>query len=175
MWLVRPRLLTWADRQPHDTTRTQIMTTTASTSFAAWSAALAARGLAVLPASHVVPVELWLRERTGEVLVLRARGTSVVLRRYAASALTGLILRAECDCEVHRVAGAGQRTVLIPGSRALAEVSVDGRAEFGWSGFEAGLLDVPAAAALFDRLYAQLPRAVPSPVDADLTLRSAVG
>lgn len=152
------------------------MTTTASTSsFSAWASALAARGFAVLPASHVVPIELWLRERTGEVLLLRARGTSVVLRRYAASDLTGLILRAECDCEEHRVAGAGQRTVLIPGARALAEVAVDGRAEFGWSGIEAGLLDVPASAELFDRLYGQLPEAVPPLVDLDLTPRSAVG
>jgi hypothetical protein len=167
VWLVPSRLLTWADRQPHETTRTQIMTTaptsTVPTSFGAWTADLLARGFAVLPASHVVPVELWVRERTGEVLLLRARGTSVVLRRYAASDLTGLILRAECDCEEHRLAGAGQRTVLVPGARALAEVSFDGRAELGWSGVEAGLLDVPAAAMLFDELYGRLPEAAPGP------------
>ena len=55
--------------------------------FAAWTSALTIRGYTVLPASHAVPVELWLRTPRGEVLHFRARGTRVVLRRYTATAL----------------------------------------------------------------------------------------
>ena len=132
--------------------------TPANASFSAWTAALAARGLTVLPSSHAVPVQLWARERGGGVLHFAARGTAVTLRRYATNDLTGLILRAECDCEEHRTAGAGQRTVLIPGTTPLAEEILDGREEFGWSGIEAGLLDVPSAASLFDRLLHDLDR-----------------
>ena len=121
----------------------------------AWTAALAERGLHVLPASHAVPVQLWARDSAG-VLHFTARGTTVRLRRYAGNALTGLILRSECNCEAHRTAGAGQRTVLLPGAIPLAEVVYDGRAERGWTGIEAGLLDVAGAAILFDRLLMQL-------------------
>lgn len=124
--------------------------------FSAWSNALADRGLTLLPASHAVPVELWIRDRD-QVLHLSARGTTVSLRRYAGSDLTGLILRSECDCEEHRVAGAGRRTVLTPGAIPSAEARIDGRSEFGWTTIEAGLLDVPTAAVLFDRLLTELP------------------
>ena len=124
--------------------------------FTTWSSALADRGLTVLPASHAVPVELWIRDRD-QVLHLSARGTTVALRSYAGSDLTGLILRSECDCEEHRVAGAGRRTVLTPGAVPSAEVRIDGREEFGWSTIEAGLLDVPTAAMLLDRLLTELP------------------
>lgn len=123
--------------------------------FAAWTTTLSRRGLGVLPSSHAVPVEIWARDQES-VLHFRARGTSVILRRYQASDLTGLILRAECDCEEHRMAGAGQRTVLRPGAAPSAEHRVDGASEFGWSGFEAGLIDVPTAAILFDRLLTDL-------------------
>lgn len=134
------------------------MTTSSASplTFASWTAALSARGLRVLPSSHVVPVEIWARDQQGSVLHFRARGTSVTLRRYEASDLTGLILRSECDCEEHRVAGAGQRTVLRPGAVPSVEQRVDGATEFGWSSFEAGLIDVPTAAALFDRLLGDL-------------------
>ncbi len=128
--------------------------------FATWTAALTARGFTVLPSSHAVPVELWLRTpiRGGgnEVLHLRARGTSVTLRRYSATALAGLILRSECDCEEHRTAGAATRVALMPGAVALAEAVYDGTAEEGWVGHTAGLLGVPTAAALFERLLDEL-------------------
>lgn len=140
------------------------MTTTLPSSsaraFAAWTELLRARGFVVLPASHRVPVELWLREPSGHVLHLRARGTSIVLRRYDAADLTGLILRSECDCEAHRQAGAARRTVLAPGAMPLAEARYDGAAEHGWTGVRAALVDVPTAIGLFDVLVESLP-AVP--------------
>ena len=123
--------------------------------FAAWTRALTVRGLSVLPSSHAVPVQLWVRDDPG-VLHFAARGTRVWLRRYDASDLTGLILRSECDCEEHRSAGAAQRTVLRPGAVPVAERVIEGLTQFGWTGIEAGLLDVPTAAALFDRLLSDL-------------------
>ncbi len=126
-----------------------------SLTLSAWTAALAERGLTVLPSSHAVPVQLWARDRFG-VLRFTAQGTRVRLRRYAAADLTGLILRAECDCEEHRTAGAEVRTVLVPGATPLAEEVIEGHHEFGWTGIEAGLLDIPTAAVLFDRLLAEM-------------------
>ena len=128
---------------------------TSSLDFRTWTAALSARGWTVLSPSHAVPVQLWLR--SGDtVLHLRARGTRVVLRRYARSDLAALILRSACDCEEHRTAGASARTVLAPGSVPLDEAVLDGRATFGWSTYEAGLLDVPTAAGIFESLLARL-------------------
>jgi len=124
--------------------------------FAAWTASLTSRGFTVLPSSHAVPVELWLRTPRHEVLHLRARGTSVTLRRYPAAALAGLILRSECDCEAHRTAGATTRTTLAPGAVAVAEAVYDGATEQGWVGYQAGLVDVATAAALFDRLLSEV-------------------
>ncbi|HSE72548.1 MAG TPA: hypothetical protein VLA97_17400 [Nocardioidaceae bacterium] len=140
--------------QPDDT---ESPTMDTSLTYTGWTASLAARGLSVLPSSHAVPVQLWVREGD-HVLHLLARGTTVTLRRYHASDLTGLILRSECDCAEHRTAGAGRRTVLAPDAVALAEVVFDGRTKLGWRGVEAGLVDVPTAAALFDRLHAELPQ-----------------
>jgi hypothetical protein len=129
-----------------------------SLTFATWVADLSARGHSVLAASHAVPVQLWLREPgdRGTVLHYLARGRRVTLRRYAATDLTTLVLRAECDCEEHRTAGAGSRTVLTPGATPIAAVVLDGAKEFGWTGAEAGLLDIPTAAALFEGLRATL-------------------
>jgi hypothetical protein len=127
--------------------------------FAAWTASLTARGYTVLPASHAVPIELWLRTAHNEVLHLRARGTAVTLRRYTAAALAGLILRSECDCEEHRTAGAATRTTLVPGAVPTAEAVYDGAADLGWVGYQAGLLDVPSASVLFDRLLPQVQQA----------------
>ena len=129
-----------------------------SLTFATWVADLSARGHSVLAASHAVPIQLWLREPGdhGSVLHFLARGTTVTLRRYAATDLTTLVLRSECDCEEHRTAGAGSRTVLTPGAVPVDEVVLDGAALFGWTGFEAGLLDVPTAAELFAELRHEL-------------------
>jgi hypothetical protein len=123
--------------------------------FGTWTAALSARGWTVLSPSHAVPVQLWLR--SGDtVLHLLARGTRVVLRRYDASDLTGVILRSECDCSEHRTAGATSRTVLAPGTAPRGEVVLDGRTAFGWTAHEAGLLDVPAVAGIFESLVARM-------------------
>ena len=124
--------------------------------FASWVSTLSARGYSVLAASHAVPIQLWLRAGDGTVLHFLARGTRVSLRRYAASDLTTLVLRSECDCEEHRTAGAGARTVLTPGATPAAEVVFDGASELGWRGYEAGLLDVATAALMFDGLLEDL-------------------
>ena len=125
--------------------------------FADWSEQLRSRGLLVLPQSHPVPVDLWVRDAAGAVLHLRARGTRVVLRRYDASALATVLLRAECDCAEHRTAGAAGRVVLTPGAQPLAEAVHDGAREAGWTGVDAGRLRVPEAAELFDVLLPRLP------------------
>lgn len=137
------------------TNSSQLSSQTPST-FAAWVAALSARGHSVLAASHAVPIQLWLRRPDGSVLHFLARGTTVSLRRYDAGALTSLVLRSECDCEEHRTAGAGSRTVLTPGAVPVAEVVFDGAGELGWTGVEAGRLTVPAAATMFDEMAARL-------------------
>jgi hypothetical protein len=134
------------------------MTTTSQTSltFTTWVAALSARGHSVLAASHAVPVQLWLRRHDGTVLHFLARGTRVTLRAYDAGSLTSLVLRSECDCEEHRTAGAGARTVLAPGAVPTAEVVFDGAETLGWTGYEAGLLDVGTAAEMFEEMSDRL-------------------
>ena len=90
--------------------------------FASWTRALSARGFGVLPASHAVPVSIWLRDASPEpghdpgeghevarVLHYYARGTRLRLAAYRPSDLTTLILRAACDCAEHRQAGATGR------------------------------------------------------------------
>lgn len=125
--------------------------------FSTWTAALSARGWTVLSPSHAVPVQLWLlAPGTSDVLHLLARGTRVVLRRYDASDLTSMILRSECDCAEHRTAGAGTRTVLAPGAVPVEEVVLEGSVAFGWTSYEAGLLDVPTAAGILESLLARL-------------------
>jgi hypothetical protein len=95
--------------------------------FTALTADLTGRGYAVLAASHAVPLELWLlpRDDPASVLHLRARGTSVVLRRHHARALATVELRSQCDCAEHRSAGAGTRTVIAADSAVLDEVVYD--------------------------------------------------
>ena len=127
-----------------------------------WTAELEGRGIAVLPQSHLVPVDLWLRTSAGEVLNLTGRGTTVRLRSYAETDLTGLLLRAECDCRSHREAGATPRLVLRPGTSALAEASYDGAARHGWTGVHAARLGVPELRPLLDLLLTEL--LAPGPV-----------
>ncbi|MGN6576565.1 MAG: hypothetical protein ACTHKG_12830 [Nocardioides sp.] len=131
--------------------------------FTSWTTDLARRGFGVLPASHAVPVELWAVPPGDprSVLHLRARGTRVLLRRYAASDLATLLLRSACDCAEHRTAGADARTVLVPGAVPVAEVAYDGAARHGWRSHEAGLMTVATATLVFDELLALLPAAHP--------------
>ncbi len=120
--------------------------------FSTWTAALRRRGFVVLPASHAVPVQLWLTTPDGCALHFLARGTRLTLRRYAATDLAALVLRSECDCEEHRTAGAAVRTVLATGAAPAAEAVFDGADRRGWRGYEAGLLGVAAAAEIFEEL-----------------------
>lgn len=124
--------------------------------FADWTDRLRAEGFVVLPQSHAVPVDLWLRAPGGRVLHLRARGTRLVLRAYESSDFTTVLLRAECDCEAHRTPGASGRLVLTPGAQPLAEAAYDGAVEAGWTGVAAGLLGPADAAGLLVLLLARL-------------------
>jgi hypothetical protein len=126
-------------------------------SFTSWTHALSARGYAVLAASHAVPVSLWLLDPAREqVLHFTARGTRLRLAAYDRSDLTTLLLRAECDCEAHRQAGASSRTVLRPGALPQEEHVLDGGQVFGWTGHEAALLPLEQAAGILESLLARL-------------------
>jgi len=127
--------------------------------FPSWTRALSARGYAVLPSSHAVPVSLWLRDGdpvTGRVLHLGARGTRLRLAVYRPSDLTTLILRAACDCAEHRQAGAAGRVVLNPGAEPLELHELDGASVFGWRGHEAALLPLQETAGIFESLLARV-------------------
>jgi hypothetical protein len=132
------------------------MTTSSTTG--AWADALAALHLLPLPHSTYVPVDAWLLDRTSpdRLLHLRARGTTVRLTAYDARDLTSLLLRAECDCEQHRQAGAAGRLVLRPGARPLDAAVYDVAAEAGRTGVAAGLLRADDVAPLLLSLHADL-------------------
>ena len=126
-------------------------------------------GIRVLPHSRFVPVDAWLHDprSPGRVLRLVARGTRVRLTAYDRGDLTTLLLRAECDCEEHRTAGASGRPALAPGSLPLAEAVYDGAARAGWSGVRAGLLRRDEVAPILVELWETLAR------DGASTARSA--
>ena len=131
-----------------------------SLTFASWTRALSARGYGVLPASHAVPVSLWLRDGDpydGRVLHFSARGTRLRLAVYSPADLTTLLLRAACDCAEHRQAGAAGRMVLNPGAQPLEVHELDGARVFGWRGHEAALLPLAEAAGILESLLARLP------------------
>ncbi len=137
-----------------------------SLTFASWTRALTARGYDVLPASHAVPVSLWLRDGDpydGRVLHFSARGTRLRLAVYSPADLTTLLLRAACDCAEHRQAGATGRLVLNPGARPSEVHELDGARVLGWTGHEAALLPLAEAAGIFESLLARLPVAVDAP------------
>src|SRR4051812_45856540 len=136
--------------------------------FAGWTRALSARGYGVLPASHAVPVSLWLSDGSpgpadspgdgpeGRVLHYSARGTRLRLAAYRPSDLTTLILRAECDCAEHRQAGATGRVALNPGAEPLEVHELDGARVFGWGGHEAALLPLHESAGILESLLPRL-------------------
>ncbi len=135
------------------------MTSSSGLTFASWTRALTARGYAVLPTSHAVPVSLWLREGDApdaRVLHFSARGTRLRLAAYRASDLTTLLLRAACDCAEHRQAGARGRVVLNPGTVPVEEHVLDGAQVFGWRGHEAALLPLTEAAGILESLLPRL-------------------
>jgi hypothetical protein len=134
--------------------------------FPNWTRALSARGYGVLPASHAVPVSLWLRDdgpdcdaTKGRVLHYSARGTRLRLAVYRPSDLTTLILRAACDCKEHRQAGATGRVALNPGAEPAEVHELDGARVFGWRGHEAALLPLHETAGILESL---LPRLTPN-------------
>jgi hypothetical protein len=138
-----------------------------SFTFASWTRALSARGYGVLPASHAVPVSLWLREDApeprdalgpgvGRVLHYSARGTRLRLAAYRPSDLTTLILRAACDCAEHRHAGATGRVALNPAAEPLEVHELDGARVFGWHGHEAALLPLQETAGILESLLPRL-------------------
>ena len=124
--------------------------------FSGWTRSLGARGYDALPASHAVPVSLWLRDSAGDrVLHFAARGTHLRLTTYRPTDLTTLLLRAACDCEEHRQAGATGRMVLNPGAAPLESHEIDGAQVFGWRGHEAALLSLQEAAGFFESLLSR--------------------
>ena len=140
---------------------------------ASWAAVLSAHGLRVLPQSQLVPIDAWLVDPRSPSRLLRlvARGTRVRLTAYDRSDLTTLLLRAECDCEEHRQAGAAGRPALRPGAVPVAESVYDGAQRDGWSGVEAGLLRPDDVAPLLDHLVTALEAA--DRVDTALSARTA--
>lgn len=129
-----------------------------ATATSAWAAALTRLHLRALPHSTYVPVDAWLADplAPSRLLHLQARGTRVRLAVHDASDLTTLLLRAECDCEEHRQAGAAGRPALRPGASPLAEVVYDGAAEAGWTGVAGGRLRRDEVAPLLLDLHARL-------------------
>src|SRR4051794_29268632 len=96
-------------------------------------ATLAPHGYAVLPQSHLVPVDVWLRS-SASLLHLTGRGRPVRRRPSAEPALTVVLLRAGCACGSHREAGAAAGVVLGPGAVPAVEAVYDGAARHGWTG-----------------------------------------
>ncbi len=129
-----------------------------------WADVLSARGLRVLPHSRFVPLDVWLVDPRdpSQLLHLLARGTRVRLAVYDRSDLTTLLLRAECDCEEHRLAGASGRPALRPGVTPVAEAVYDGAVRAGWSGIAAGLLRTEEVAPILDELYLELQQEAPA-------------
>ncbi len=121
-----------------------------------WADVLNVHALRPLPASIFVPIDAWLADlRTpSRLLRLTARGTSVRLAAYDAGDVTTLLVRAECDCEEHRLAGAVGRPSLAPGATPLDQAVYDGAARAGWTGVAAGRLDRDEVAPILDELYA---------------------
>ena len=132
------------------------MTTTVTTP--SWADVLATRGLRLLPQSQLVPIDAWLAAPRSPSRLLRlvARGTRVRLTVYDGSDLTTMLVRAECDCEEHRQAGAAGRPALRPGAAPLAEVVYDGARRDGWTGVAAGLLRPDEVAPVLDLLLHDL-------------------
>lgn len=125
--------------------------------FGSWTRALADRGLRVIAPSHPAPVELWAVLPDGDVVHFRCRGTGASLARYAADDLRTVVPVDSCACGCDRRTGPATTTRVLPrpGVRPREIRRFDGRAERGWTSYEAGLLEVAEAAELFDRLLPQ--------------------
>jgi hypothetical protein len=131
--------------------------------FATWTRALSGRGLQVVPPSHSVPVVVWaLRQQgglPGGLLHFRCQGRTATLVEYAESAIVLAEPASMCGCGcglTARLPETTPRLTLRPDAEPSRAVRFDGAAREGWVGYEAGLLRVPRAAALFDELLAEL-------------------
>lgn len=125
--------------------------------FRSWTRTLADRGLRVIAPSHPAPIELWAELPGGDIVHFRCRGTGASLTRYAADDIVSVVPADDCACGCGRRTGPATvaRAITRPGVRPREIRRFDGRAERGWTSYEAGLLKVDEAAALFDRLLPQ--------------------
>lgn len=142
---------------------------------ASWTHELRRRGITVLPGSTSVPVELYGLLPDGRAVHFLCRGASVTLRLYAADSVALAVgiretVRAELPVTgevwlraTDVIGTATGRAVLL--GEPVAEAVLDGRARFGWTSYEAGLLRGAAALPLFTELLDDV-------LDADL--RAAV-
>jgi hypothetical protein len=141
--------------------------------FDTWVADLTQRGITVLPPSHAVPVELHGVLPDGRGLHFRCRGTTVTLRVLAVAdtqvalpvtvgaptefpVMPDVLLPLAEGLDQARQRGAIARLVFPNDAAPESAAAIDGKARFGWSGYEAGLLSVDAAAPLFDELLARV-------------------
>jgi hypothetical protein len=139
--------------------------------FDTWVADLTRRGITILPPTHAVPIELHAVLPDGRGLHFRCRGTTVTMRVFPAEAMRvalpvtidaptefpivpEVLLPVAEGLDEARASGCAYRLVAPRGSAPESVAIVDGRARFGWSAYEAGLLTVAAAAPLFDELLA---------------------
>jgi hypothetical protein len=133
-----------------------------------WTAELAVRGIAVLPPTTAVPVELYASLPDGRGLRFRCRGTRVTLQLFDAMAVqlavpvreatpTELPLMTEVRLPLAGARVMERQLVRVVLTDAPVDSAVlDGAERFGWSGYEAGLLRVPQAKPLFEELLARL-------------------
>jgi hypothetical protein len=128
-----------------------------------WDDVLTTHHLTALPQTSFVPVDAWLVDQRAptRLLHLVARGTRVRLSVHDRSDLTTMLVRAECDCEEHRLAGAAGRLTLRPGAAPLAETVFDGAARAGWTGIAAGRLRPDEVAPVLAELLAAVARDSP--------------
>ncbi|MEV6288067.1 hypothetical protein [Kribbella sp. NPDC051770] len=117
---------------------------------------LASRGLRLLPGAHAVPVELLVQLPDATIAQFTARGRTLRLRQYAATALTTIAIPTECGCGDHHPQTGPDRVTLSAYAVPLTERVIDGELLFGWTGHEAGLLRLADATPYFFDLLAQL-------------------
>ena len=123
---------------------------------AAVSTLLATRGQRLLPGSYAVPVELLVALPDATVARFTARGTSIRLALFAADAMSELVLPTACGCGGHHESAGPVRTWLHRDAVPVAERMIDGRAAFGWTGHEAGLLRLDEAVPYYVELLGML-------------------
>ncbi|MCK9893130.1 hypothetical protein [Frankia sp. AgB32] len=137
-------------------------------SFKAWMTRLRADGHLVCPASSAVPVDVRSVRRDGVGLHFRCRGTAVRLAAYRPGRTAWQVcVRDEAWCPEEELQLWAHRPLessppptgarlAFPGAQPDQVIVIDGAKAYGWTSHEAGLLRPADAAALFDRLAADL-------------------